>query len=322
MDFNNPPTHEIHILWINKLITDADYARLTAKLDHIVATLKRSTNQQEIEKLMNEMIDEEISLFLKDEHFRYYLAVSFRAIIYKNAAGVIQPGMVDDLIKKWFATRLSPRERILFVQANVFDLEEQEIKLRIKADFDRVLSEDFVAAAFTALVADAFAYFDQFEIVKANGDMTLLFKLPKIYSELGRILDCNVDDLLVLWFHRHAKRSPKPIAKLKTAMGSRMKLMKKHGLMESVVLAELTEKCNALFQQIEENHLEVAKTNVEAMIGLLKSEALETADREFFADFYLEIGIHLSHDFTEQLKNFLYSENTVKNLLKNRLPWE
>lgn len=322
MNLNNQPIYDIYYLIEANIITETDYSRIADKLNHIVASLKNGNNQQELEKLINDTIGEEASLFLKNEHFRELLRVTFRTIIYQNSAGTIHPNIVEDIFKNWLETRLSPRERILFVQANVFDFEEQEINLKIKNDFERVLSKDFDTEKYTNLVSDTFSYFDQFEIVKRNGNMNLLYKLPKTYAEMGKILGCNVDIFLLLWFNKHAKRKPKPIAKLKTTFNSRIKIILQHELMDPVILVQLVEKNETLFKKIEENQLETAIENVQDAIQLLKTTALETADREFFADFYMEIGIHLNQDFTEQLKSFLYSANTNKYLIKKELPWE
>lgn len=322
MNLNNKPIYDLYYLIEADIITETDYYRIADKLNHIVASLKQGNDQQEIEKLMNNILDEETSLFLKNQHFRELLKVTFRTIIYQNSADTIHPNIVEAIFKNWFETSLSPRERILFLQENVFDFEEQEINLKIKYDFDKVLSQDFDPKEFTDLATDTLSYFDQFEIFKSNGNMDLLVYLPRIYAELGKILGYNMDSFLLLWYNKHAKRKPKPIAKLKTAFNSRIKIIQKHELMDRGVLVQLVEKKETLFKEIEENHLETAIETVERVIQLLKTTALETAEKEFFADFYMEIGIHLNYDFTEQLKSFLYSANTNKYLIKKELPWK
>lgn len=323
MNFYQGPIDTIYYLVEDNTITEADYFRIGNNLNNIIETLANTSNQQEIEKLMYDILDEEISFFLKSHHFRERLRVSFRTIIYENSNGKILPNIVEDIIKNWFSTRLSQRERIQFLLENAYNFSEKEINLKIQNDFETILSQDTVSNKdFINLTSNSFSFFDGFEIVESNGNMTLLYNLPRIYSELGKILTHNIDGFLLSWFNKHAKRKPTALKKLKTDINRRLKFIKKDELMDSLVLVQLEEKTKILLNDIEENNYEKSIENVKNTIVLLKNTYIETADREFFADFYMEIGIHLNHDFKDELMNFLYAETTSKYLIKKELPWE
>jgi len=323
MNYYHGPIHTIYYLVEDNTIVETDYFRIGNNLNNIIATLANTNNQQEIEKLMYDILDEEISFFLKSAHFRERLRVSFRTIIYENSNGSINPNIVEDVIKNWFDTRLSQIERIQFLLENVDNFNEKEINLKIENDFDKILLQESISnQEFINLVSNSFSYFDGFEIVKSDGNMNLLYKLPRTYSELGKILKYNIDGFLLLWFNKHAKRKPTSIKKLKTDINKRLKFIKKDELMDSLVLVQLEENTKVLLKDIEENNSKTAIENVENTIVLLKTTYVETADREFFADFYMEIGIYLNHDFKDELMRFLYSETTSKYLIKKELPWE
>lgn len=104
-------------------------------------------------------------------------------------------------------------------------------------------------------------------------------------------------------------------------MNKRLQFIKKHELMDSIILVQLEENTKVLLKDIEENNFKKSIENVENTIALLKTTYHETDDREFFADFYMEIGIHLNHDFKDELMRFLYGETTSKYLIKKKLPW-
>ena len=323
MNFYQGPIDTIYYLVEDNTITENDYFRIGNNLNNIIATLANTSNQQEIEKLMYDILDEEISFFLKSQHFRERLRVSFRTIIYENSNGKILPNIVEDVIKNWFSTRLSQRERIQFLLENVYNFSEQEINLKIQNDFEKILSQDsFSNEDFINLASNSFSFFDGFEIVESNGNMTLLYNLPRIYSELGKILTHNIDDFLISWFNRHAKRKPTPLKKLRTDMNKRLKFIKKDELMDSLVIVQLEENTKILLNDIEENDYKKAIENVKNTIAILKNTYIETADREFFADFYMELGIHLNHNFKDELMNFLYTGAASTNLIKKKLPWD
>lgn len=323
MNFYQGPIDTIYYLVEDNTITETDYFRIGNNLNNIIATLANTSNQQEIEKLMYAILDEEISFFLKSQHFRERLRVSFRTLIYENSNGKILPNIVEDVIENWFSTRLSQRERIQFLLENVYEFSEKEINFKIQNDFGKILSQDSISKEdFINLASNSFSFFDGFEIVESNGDMTLLYKLPRIYSELGKILTHNIDDFLISWFNRHAKRKPTSLKNLRTDMNKRLKFIKKDELMDSLVLVQLEENTKILLKDIEENNYEKAIESVKNTIALLKNTYIETADREFFADFYMEIGIHLNHDFKDELMNFLYTGTASKYLIKKKLPWD
>lgn len=323
MNFYQEPIHSIYYLVEDNTIKEKDYFRIGDKLNNIITTIANTNNQQDVEKQMYDILDEETPFFLKSIHFREILRVCFRTIIYQNSNGKIHPNIVEDVIKNWFLTRLSQKERVQFLLENAYNFSEKEINLKIQDDFDKILSQESISNEdFINLTSNSFSYFNDFEIVKSNGDMTLLYYLPRIYSELGKILTYNIDDFLLSWFNKHAKRKPTSLKKLKADMNKRLKFIKKNELMDSLVLVQLEENTKVLIEDIEENNFKKSIENVENAIALLKTTYHETADREFFADFYMEIGIHLNHDFKDELMNFLYKGTTSKYLIKKELPWE
>ena len=139
MNYYQGPIHTIYYLVEDNTIVKTDYFRIGNNLNNIIATLANTNNQQQIEKLMYDILDEEISFFLKSAHFRERLRVSFRTIIYENSNGLINPNIVEEVIKNWFATRLSQKERIQFLLENIRDFEEKEINPKINTDFNKIL---------------------------------------------------------------------------------------------------------------------------------------------------------------------------------------
>lgn len=322
MSFYQGPIDTIYYLVEDNTIMETDYFRIGNNLNNIITTLANTSNQQEIEKLMYDILDEEISFFLKSHHFRERLRLSFRTLIYENSNGKILPNIVEDVIENWFSTRLSQRERIQFLLENLYEFSEKEINFKIQNDFEKMLSQDSVSNEdFINLASNSFSFFDGFEIVESNGNMTLLYKLPQIYSQLGKILTHNIDDFLLSWFNKHVKRRPTSLKNLRTDMNKRLKFIKKDELMDSLVLVQLEENTKILLKDIEENNYKKPIENVKNAIALLKNTYTETADREFFADFYMEIGIHLNHDFKDELMNFLYTGTASNYLIKKKLPW-